>query len=212
MSEQIDKVLVIWADADGHRHLIGDLWREGEEFVFAYRRDALERAMPLGFHLLAEFPTARGPDAPYRAPILFPTFKQRIPQRGRADYEDMMRGWGVETEDPFEILVKSGGILHTDSLEFAEARPDDDDLSRPLNFRLAGRRFANDTVEPAPGQPLRLERILPIPRPPSDHRPNARRAADRMGAHALHRAHRAAPRARRPPQGHGRAEAPPSGA
>lgn len=124
MSDRIDKVLVIWVDADGHRHLIGDLWREGEEFVFAYRRDALERAMPLGFHLLAEFPTARGPDAPYRAPILFPTFKQRIPQRGRADYEDMLRGWGVETEDPFEILVKSGGILHTDSLEFAEARPE----------------------------------------------------------------------------------------
>lgn len=124
MSDRIEKVLVIWADAEGQRHLIGDLWREGEEFAFAYRRDALERAIPLGFPLLAEVPMARGPDAPYRSTTLFPAFKQRIPQRAMADYEDMLRSWGVETDDPFEILVKSGGVLHTDSLEFAEARPE----------------------------------------------------------------------------------------
>ena len=51
MSDRIDRVLVTWADAEGRRHLIGDLWREGEEFVFAYRRDALEPP-PNTMHLL----------------------------------------------------------------------------------------------------------------------------------------------------------------
>lgn len=168
MSSPIAHVLVIWADGDGRRHVIGDLWREGEGFAFAYRKDGVERAQSLGFHPLAEFPHLQGRQAPYFSKSLFPTFQQRIPPKSRADYRELLAVWGARSEDPLEILVKSGGILHTDNLEFAEYRAEDDELHRPLSFRLAGKRFANDDVELEHGQRLVLER-----EPGNPHDPGA---------------------------------------
>ena len=52
-----------------------------------------------------------------------------------------MESWGIEhTDDPLEILARSGGIQMTDRLELAEFRPSDDELVTPLEFRIAGMR------------------------------------------------------------------------
>jgi hypothetical protein len=135
----IDRLFVLWADpASGTRHAIGELWRDGSGYFFAYGH-GVERAFGLGFGLMTEFSRVQEEDKPFQAPHLFSTFSQRIPSRKRFDFSDMMRAWGVENPgDPFEVLARSGGIRMTDRIELAEYRSDADDLSRPLSFRVAG--------------------------------------------------------------------------
>ena len=54
-----------------------------------------------------------------------------------------MSDWGVlDIDDPLEILARSGGIQMTDRLELAEFRPEDDPLIEPLEFRIAGPKYA----------------------------------------------------------------------
>jgi len=165
MTRRFDRLVVLWRDADGRRHVIGDLWRESDgRFAFGYRPD-LDGARNVGFERLPEFREERLEDAPYRSSYLFPTFAQRIPSPKRSDRAALLREWGVDdADDPMEILARSGGIQLTDSLELAEYRPEDDDLRRPLEFRLAGRRHFGASARLKEGTLLRLRR-----EPTNDH-------------------------------------------
>lgn len=164
----IDRLYVMWSDSDGRRFVIGELWRTVDgEYGFGYRLDLLQEARAQGFHLLPEFPELRGLDAPYLSPILFSTFKQRIPSPSRADYDRMLHSWGAESDDPFEILRRSGGVQMTDRIELAEYRSPNDDLSQPLSFRLAGERFSDASIPLAPETELRLLREPDNPKDPS---------------------------------------------
>jgi hypothetical protein len=138
----ISRLFVLWRDHhDRTRHVIGELWREHDGFRFAYEGDISE-ARALGFGLLPQFPEARTKALPYASPYLFSTFLQRIPSPARPDYAKSLAEIGVIAgDDPLEILARSGGVLLTDSIELAEFRDDDDGLSAPLTFRLAGERF-----------------------------------------------------------------------
>ena len=146
----IDRLLVIWGEpVKGGRHVIGHLARLGGEICFWYERD-LAQAIARGFRLLPEFPHQRGEDDPYRARYLFALFAERVPSPSRADAAATFRSWGIDPaheDDQFEVLAKSGGIRATDRLELAEYRAPDDDLARPLEFRVAGRRYIQDAVE-----------------------------------------------------------------
>ena len=135
-----DRLFGLWGDAvDGTRHIIGELWREGPTtYAFAYR-DELEHAYARGFALMMEFPKHRTKVDPYRASPLFSTFAQRIPSMKRPDFDALIASWGVtDPADSMEILARSGGVQLTDRIELAEFRPEDDDLSVPLSFRVAG--------------------------------------------------------------------------
>jgi len=115
------------------------LWREPAGFAFAYGGQDLEKAKQKGFRLLAEFPEERGPAYPYRSSYLFVTFAQRIPSPRRRDFARIMLSWGVaETDNPLEVLARSGGIQMTDRIELLEPRSDTDDLREPLAVRIAG--------------------------------------------------------------------------
>ena len=144
--------------------MVGDLFRDIEGFAFAYRSE-----LPGGFALLPEFPVHRlAPDA-YRRPRLFPTFAQRVPSRSRADLRELALTWGVDdVSDPFEVLAKSGGTQATDRIELAEYRPDDDELERPLEMRVAGATYYPCPEELQAGDPLELRR-----QPDNEHDPLA---------------------------------------
>src|SRR5687767_8248224 len=105
----IDRLFVIWrSPASSSRHVIGDLSREADGFAFAYRS-----ALPTdaAFSLLPEFPEPRVAPNAYRGRHLFSTFAQRVPSPARSDHAALMRSWGVErTDDPLEVLAKSGGV------------------------------------------------------------------------------------------------------
>ncbi len=157
-----DRLFVLWS-APGpdtrHRHTIGHLWRLSDgAFAFAYEPE-LDRALKAGFSLLAEFPERRTLSDPYISPTLFSTFAQRIPSSRRPDYAAMLSSWGLEhTDDPLEILALSGGVQLTDRLELSEFRPTEDDLSRPLLFRVAGEQFYTGASKLAVGQHVSLAR------------------------------------------------------
>jgi hypothetical protein len=163
----IDRLLVIWGEPKaGNRQVIGHLARSGSgEFYFWYEDD-LADAKARGFKLLPEFPAHRSSAAPYMERYLFPLFAERIPALTRLDAAAMMQEWGVtHPDDQFEVLAKSGGIRATDRLELAEYRPPDDDLTRPLEFRIAGRRYIQDPAPLAVGDTVSLR---PEPENPSD--------------------------------------------
>src|SRR5690606_14947995 len=122
--------------------------------------DNLADAHARGFKLLPEFPIHRNAAAPYTERYLFPLFAERIPALTRLDTTATMQAWGVTSpDDQFEVLAKSGGIRATDRLELAEYRAPDDDLTLPLEFRMAGRRYIQDRAPLAVGDlvSLRLE-------------------------------------------------------
>ena len=64
----------------------------------------------------------------------------------------------MSVDDQFEVLAKSGGIRATDRLELAEYRTADDDLTRPLEFRIASRRYISDPASLAVGDAVSLRR------------------------------------------------------
>lgn len=155
----IDRLLVIWGEPDaGNRHVIGHLVRSAGEFRFWYEHD-LSNARARGFQQLPEFPVLRRSDVPYVARYLFALFAERIPALTRPDAAQMMKSWGVECpDDQFEVLARSGGIRATDRLELAEYRDPDDDLSSPLEFRVAGRRYIDDVAPLHVGDAVSLRR------------------------------------------------------
>jgi hypothetical protein len=154
-----DRLFVIWGDsAAGNRAVIGQLARVAGEFRFWYEDD-LGAAMARGFKLLPEFPQHRTVAAPYVERYLFPLFAERIPAPSRRDTAAMMAEWGVDRpDDQFEVLAKSGGLRATDRLELAEYRAGDDALTRPLEFRLAGRRYLEPAATLEVGAALVLRR------------------------------------------------------
>ena len=160
-----DRLFVIWRrPADGTRHVVGELWRDGEGYAFAYWA-----ILPFAeaFSLLPEFPEHRVSPDTYRASYLFPTFAQRVPSPTRADIADLMAAWGVEhVDDPLEVLARSGGVQTTDRLELAEYRPDDDSLERPLEMRVAGATHIDDLGTLSAGDPLDLRREPANPHDP----------------------------------------------
>ncbi len=163
-----DRLFVLWGDTlDGTRHIVGELWREGtSSYAFAYQED-LSPAQARGFAFMTEFPEHRTKSSPYRASRLFSTFAQRVPSRKRPDFGALLASWGVEdANDPMEILARSGGVQMTDRIELAEFRPETDDLSVPLLFRVAGMNPQDGTGAERlrPGDPVDIVRAPESPR------------------------------------------------
>ena len=156
---KIDRLLVIWGEpSTGSRHVIGHLARSSGDFRFWYEDD-LANAQERGFRLLPEFPAYRRADDPYIERYLFALFAERIPAPTRRDTAAMLAAWGVEhPDDQFEVLGRSGGLRATDRLELSEYRAPDDDLSRPLEFRIAGRSRIPDPAVLTVGDAVSLRR------------------------------------------------------
>ena len=158
--DSIGHLFVLWREpVDGSRHVVGHLWRDRADmaYCFAYVPD-LSAVQALGFSALPEF-ARRSDGQPYRSPYLFPTFARRVPSPHRPDYRATVDAWGVvDGDDALEILAKSGGVLLTDRIELAEYRGADDDLSTPLEFRVAGEKHRATTPVLAPGDRVQLKR------------------------------------------------------
>jgi hypothetical protein len=136
-------------------------------------------AQERGFQLLPEFPAHRPAANPYFEPYLFPLFAERIPTPTRRDAADMLASWGVEhPDDQIEVLARSGGLRATDRLETAEYRAPDDDLSEPLEFRIAGRSRIADAA------PLSVGDVVSLRREPDNVADQAAVIVDRLGRRA----------------------------
>jgi HIRAN domain len=161
LSSGIRRLDVLWRVPGHRRFRVGTLARDDDgNFCFEYAAPReLDEAVAAGFRRIPGLEP--GESGVVRSAHLFATFAQRIPSPKRPDFDRLIEQWSVrDPGDAFEILARSGGLLLTDHLELSEHRDDDDDLSIPLSFVVAGMRYGDDSeaTRARPGDPVLLTR------------------------------------------------------
>ena len=80
-----------------------------------------------GWSKLEAFPEMKE----YKSKVMFPAFASRLPDRKRRDMKRILRKYGLEEFDEFELLKKSGARLPIDTYEFINPIfPDDETVLR----------------------------------------------------------------------------------
>lgn len=131
------RLYVSWRASVGSIHPVGLLIRrwasDGERFVFTYLKAAELLADPEGFRPLPGLPELH---QRYESPTLFPVFANRVMPRTRPDFDLLAHRVDLDGEaDPFEVMVRSGGLRQTDRIEvFAPPEHTADDRSSCLFF------------------------------------------------------------------------------
>lgn len=150
-------LFLAWQDKGNRRQwfpigrLDADLERSA--YRFRYTHGAKRAQSQAGFPLLVEFPQL---ERDYRAPRLFPLFRNRVINRRRPDLRDYLRTLDLtEGADPFEILSTSGGYRVTDAYEVFPKLVKGPDGSFKCRFFLHGWRHVN------PGAQERLKVLTP---------------------------------------------------
>jgi hypothetical protein len=100
-SDSHERVL-LYLPARGERVFVGELKREGDEFVFAYAPGFVRR---LDLPPLPDFPQK---DKTYRSARLWPFFLTRLPPAGRPDVRDVLSQRGIPASDTLQVLGELG--------------------------------------------------------------------------------------------------------
>lgn len=113
--ESTDCIWVMWKDPISRtRHLIGELVRD-KGYKFRYNLKKISEAEESGFKPLVAFPDIT---ETYSSDELFPVFTCRLPDRRRSDIKEVLKKYGMESYDAYELLSRTEGKLPTDNLEF----------------------------------------------------------------------------------------------
>ena len=110
-----DILQLAWSDESGNKHIIGELNKTNEKYVFKYDSEGVKKAYEYGFQPLISFPSL---NAIYENRLLFPVFSSRLPDRRRSDIGKILDMYQLTAYEPFELLKSSGGKLPTDKFEF----------------------------------------------------------------------------------------------
>ena len=126
---------LIWNDPESHsNYVVGRLLRD-TTYHFLYYGDYKE-AQGKGWRFLPAFPL----DVEYESDELFSAFACRLPDRKRHGIEDILKKYGLESYDEFELLRAGGGKLPIDSYSFIDPIfPEDETIER--EFYIAGFRY-----------------------------------------------------------------------
>ena len=110
-----DFLYVVWKEPhNGRDYVIGKLSR-GDEYSFEYCGDYKE-ALAAGWEFLIAFPE----DKRYESPSLFAAFASRLPSPRRRDIEAILKKYGLDEFDGFEMLRKTTGKLPIDRYTFVD--------------------------------------------------------------------------------------------
>lgn len=113
---------VIWKNPRTKRnYIVGKLEKAAKGFSFEYC-DEYKDALNDGWSFIESFPE----DKKYESNILFPVFQSRLPDRKRKDLPQILKKYGLDNYDGFELLKNSGGRLPIDTFEFIDPIFDDD--------------------------------------------------------------------------------------
>ena len=104
------------ADRHGNKILIGELAKSGNEFVFRYTPEKVDK--PEGFF---KVPTFKDVDKVYKSNKLFLFFVNRLYDRGRPDLPELLEKYGLSDYDEWELLKATKARLLTDGYELAES-------------------------------------------------------------------------------------------
>ncbi len=136
----VEYVDVLWKDVLTRRNFkVGVLYKD-KKYVFAYDVDGVSAAQECGFNGLVAFPDL---SAEYTNDELFPVFENRLPDKRRKDLPDVLKRYGLQEYDAFELLKKTGGKTPTDTISFAESIILSDEVDIVREFNIAGVRHCN---------------------------------------------------------------------
>ena len=126
---------LIWKDPETRtNYTIGKLSR-AEKYTFEYF-DEYKKAQAMGWNLLESFPE----EILYESDIMFPAFSSRLPDRKRRDINTILKKYGLNDYDEYELLRKSGARLPIDTYEFIDPIfPEDETIER--DFYIMGIRY-----------------------------------------------------------------------
>ena len=130
-----DYLYLIWkSNVNGKQYIVGQLTKNGQ-YEFQYCKEH-EEAIEAGFKPLVSF---ENPEKIYTCNDLFPVFASRLPDRKRKDIDKILKKYGLEEFDAYELLKMSGAKLPIDSLYFIDPILNFD-KSFEKSFYLAGAR------------------------------------------------------------------------
>ena len=113
---------LIWKDPKSRRnYTVGSLEKTEIGYAFEYCKEYKE-AQGAGWMLIQAFPTEKR----YESEELFPVFMSRLPDKKRKNIEEILKKYGLDDYDGFELLRKSGGRLPIDTFEFVDPIFDED--------------------------------------------------------------------------------------
>ena len=130
---------VIWKNPRTRRnYIIGKLTRETDKYTFEYCEEYM-LAKKDGWELLSAFPDEKV----YSSDKLFAAFAARLPDPKRKGIENILKKYGLNEYDGYELLKKSTGRLPIDTYEFIDPIfPEDETVQR--DFYIMGIRYHGD--------------------------------------------------------------------
>ncbi|MBU3189074.1 HipA N-terminal domain-containing protein [Clostridium bowmanii] len=110
-----DIIWMTWKNSEEEPFKVGELTRRDKKYYFKYDAPGVEKAEEYGFSPLPNFPRI---DVEYFREELFSSFSERLPWHGKRDVSSVLKEYGLEEYDAFELLKKTGGKCSGDSFEF----------------------------------------------------------------------------------------------
>ena len=136
------------------------------EYRFRYIKGAERAKEQAGFSAILSFPELT---KDYRAPELFPLFRNRVMNPARPDFPNYLKTLGLDgSAEPVEILAVNGGGRATDNYEVFPKLVKKSDGSFTCRFLLHGSRYVNRSGQERlatlePGEELRIALELTNP-------------------------------------------------
>lgn len=107
---------LIWKCSSNRRqYIVGQLSKNGQ-YEFCYCEEFNE-AVKEGFSPLISFEDT---NRVYKSQELFPAFSSRLPDRKRKDINKILKRYGLEQYDSYELLKRGGAKLPIDNLQFID--------------------------------------------------------------------------------------------
>ena len=111
-----DYLYLIWKCSSNRRqYIVGQLSKNGQ-YEFCYCEEFNE-AVKEGFSPLISFEDT---NRVYKSQELFPAFSSRLPDRKRKDINKILKRYGLEQYDSYELLKRGGAKLPIDNLQFID--------------------------------------------------------------------------------------------
>ncbi len=128
-------LLLIWKDPKTRRNFtVGKLTKE-EKYLFEYCEEA-DEAESNGWRRLESFPERKK----YESETLFPVFLSRLPDPKRRDIKTILKKYGLNDYNDFELLRRSRAKLPIDTYEFVDPIiSEDGDVE--IDFYIMGMRY-----------------------------------------------------------------------
>lgn len=134
MGNEHNFLYLIWKDPISRRNFTVGKLTKGEKYTFEYCEE-YKSALEAGWSLLNAFPY----DQSYESGTLFAAFASRLPDPKRRDIDDILKKYGLDKYDGYELLKNSSGKLPIDTYEFIDPIfPDDETIEK--EFYIMGIR------------------------------------------------------------------------